>query len=153
MRFQILGPTHVVDDDGGPVALGGPRVRALLTLLALHAGRIVGADQLVDGMYGPRPPEGVANALQSQVSRLRRALGRDLVEFHPAGYRLVADPQDVDARRFEQLTGAGRQALTGGEPARAAALLREALELWRGAPLAVAPHAEATGQRLPAGPG
>ncbi|MFC7588959.1 hypothetical protein ACFQYP_38660 [Nonomuraea antimicrobica] len=57
MRFQILGPTHVVDDDGGPVALGGPRVRALLTLLALHAGRIVGADQLVDGMYGPRPPK------------------------------------------------------------------------------------------------
>ncbi|MFC7588960.1 BTAD domain-containing putative transcriptional regulator [Nonomuraea antimicrobica] len=70
------------------------------------------------------------------------------MEFHPAGYRLVADPQDVDARRFEQLTGAGRQALTGGEPARAAALLREALELWRGAPLADAPHAEAAAAAL-----
>ncbi|MCF6474398.1 AfsR/SARP family transcriptional regulator [Nonomuraea sp. MG754425] len=143
MRFQILGPTHVLEDDGEPVILGGPRVRALLTLLALHAGRVVGADQLVAGMYGPRPPEGVANALQSQVSRLRRALGRDLVEFHPAGYRLVADPRDVDARRFELLTSDGRQALAAGEPERAAALLREALELWRGAALADVPHAEA----------
>ncbi|MFG1707708.1 BTAD domain-containing putative transcriptional regulator [Nonomuraea sp. M3C6] len=151
MRFQILGPTNVLGEDGEPIALGGPRVRALLTLLALHAGHIVGAEQLVDGMYGPRPPEGVANALQSQVSRLRRALGRDLVEFHPAGYRLVADPQDVDARRFELLTQAGRQALAGGDPHEAATLLREALELWRGAgarPLSDAPHAEAAAAAL-----
>ncbi|NUR85397.1 MAG: hypothetical protein HOY71_15045, partial [Nonomuraea sp.] len=88
MRFEILGPTRVLDEDGVPVALGGPRVRALLTLLALHAGHVVAADRLADGLYGPRPPEGTANALQSQVSRLRRVLGRDLVEFHPAGYRL-----------------------------------------------------------------
>ncbi|MGR6923024.1 BTAD domain-containing putative transcriptional regulator [[Actinomadura] parvosata] len=148
MRFQILGPTNVLDEDGEQVPLGGPRVRALLTLLALHAGRIVGAEQLVDGMYGPRPPEGVANALQSQVSRLRRALGRDLVEFHPAGYRLIADPHDVDARRFELLTAEGRQALAGGDPERAAMLLREALELWRGAPLADAPHAGAAAAAL-----
>ncbi|WP_188190832.1 BTAD domain-containing putative transcriptional regulator [Nonomuraea sp. SYSU D8015] len=148
MRFQILGPTTALGEDGKPVALGGPRVRALLALLALHAGRIVGADQLVEGMYGPHPPEGVANALQSQVSRLRRALGKDLVEFHPAGYRLVADPQDVDARRFEQLAQAGRQALAGGDPGRAASLLREALELWRGAPLADAPYAEAAATAL-----
>ncbi|MFI9597302.1 AfsR/SARP family transcriptional regulator [Nonomuraea sp. NPDC052265] len=141
MRFEILGPTSVLDEDGAPVALGGPRVRALLTLLALNAGRVVGAGQLVDGLYGPRPPDGVANALQSQVSRLRRALGRDLVEFHPAGYRLVADPQDVDARRFELLAGDGRRALAAGDARRAAALLSEALELWRGVPLADAPHA------------
>ncbi|MEV0617826.1 BTAD domain-containing putative transcriptional regulator [Nonomuraea sp. NPDC050404] len=148
MRFQILGPTSVLDEDGEQVVLGGPRVRALLTLLALHAGHIVGAEQLVDGMYGTRPPEGVANALQSQVSRLRRALGRDLVEFHAAGYRLVADPQDVDARRFEFLTRSGRQALADGDAWRAAALLREGLELWRGAPLADAPHAEAAAAAL-----
>ncbi|TDD48058.1 tetratricopeptide repeat protein [Nonomuraea terrae] len=148
MRFQILGPTAALGEDGEPIALGGPRVRALLTLLALHAGRVVGAEQLIDGMYGADPPDGVANALQSQVSRLRRALGRDLVEFHPAGYRLVADPQDVDARRFELLARAGRQALTGGDPERAAALLREALDLWRGTPLADAPHAEAAAAAL-----
>ncbi|MGN9782135.1 BTAD domain-containing putative transcriptional regulator [Nonomuraea sp. ZG12] len=148
MRFDILGPTEVRDDSGAPVALGGPRVRALLALLALEADRIVGSDRLVDVLYGTRPPDGVANALQSQVSRLRRALGRDRVEFHPAGYRLVADPLDVDAHRFERLAAAGRQALTGGDPRRAAALLREGLELWRGVPLADAPHAEAAAARL-----
>ncbi|MCK2221474.1 tetratricopeptide repeat protein [Actinomadura sp. ATCC 31491] len=141
MRFQILGPTAALGEDGEPVALGGPRVRALLALLALHAGRVVAADRLVAGLYGPEPPEGVANALQSQVSRLRRALGRDLVEFHPAGYRLAADPSEVDARRFEQLAADGRRALAAGDPGRAAELLREGLELWRGAPLADAPHA------------
>ncbi|MEU1727749.1 BTAD domain-containing putative transcriptional regulator [Nonomuraea sp. NPDC005692] len=141
MRFEILGPTSVLDEDGAPVALGGPRVRALLTLLALNAGRVVDAGRLVDDLYGPHPPDGVANALQSQVSRLRRALGRDLVEFHPAGYRLVADPHDVDARRFELLALDGRRALVAGDAGRAAALLGEALELWRGAPLADAPHA------------
>ncbi|SDL65413.1 Predicted ATPase [Nonomuraea maritima] len=147
MRFHILGPTEVLDDDR-PIALGGPRVRALLTLLALHAGRVVDAGRLADGLYGTDPPEGVANALQSQVSRLRRALGRDLVEFHPTGYRLVADPQDVDARRFELLAQAGRQALAAGDPGRAAALLRDALDLWRGAPLADAPHAGAAATAL-----
>ncbi|MEV4807072.1 BTAD domain-containing putative transcriptional regulator [Nonomuraea sp. NPDC049421] len=148
MRFQILGPTTAWRADGEPVELGGPRVRALLTLLALDAGRIVTAGHLVDGMYGARPPEGVANALQSQVSRLRRALGRDRVEFHPAGYRLVADPEDVDARRFELLIRDGRQALAGGDPERAAALLRAGLDLWRGAPLADAPHAGAAAAAL-----
>ncbi|MEV5897478.1 BTAD domain-containing putative transcriptional regulator [Nonomuraea fuscirosea] len=148
MRFQILGPTIALGEDGEPVVLGGPRGRALLTLLALHAGRIVSGEQLVAGMYGARPPEGVSNALQSQVSRLRRSLGRDLVEFHPAGYRLIVDPQDVDAGRFEQLARAGGQALAGGDPDRAATLLREALELWRGAPLADAPHAEAAATEL-----
>ena len=148
MRFDILGPTEVRDDGGAPVALGGPRVRALLALLALESGRIVDAERLVDLLYGTRPPGGVANALQSQVSRLRRALGRDRVEFHPSGYRLVADPLDVDAHRFERLAAEGGQALAGGDPRRAAALLREGLELWRGAPLADAPHAEAAAARL-----
>ncbi|MGW0477647.1 BTAD domain-containing putative transcriptional regulator [Nonomuraea sp. NPDC003214] len=148
MRFEILGPSAALGDDGTPVPLGGPRVRALLALLALEAGRVVGAEQLVDGLYGSRPPEGVANALQSQVSRLRRVLGRDRVEFHPAGYRLVADPLDVDAHRFERLAGQGREALAAGDARRAAALLREALELWRGTALADAPHAEAAAARL-----
>ncbi|WP_343954887.1 AfsR/SARP family transcriptional regulator, partial [Nonomuraea longicatena] len=136
MRFEILGPARVVGPDGRELPLGGPRVRALLVLLALGAGRIVAAEQLIDDLYGTDPPDGVANALQSQVSRLRRALGRDLVEFHPAGYRLAVDPLQVDAHRFERLAADGRQALTSGDPATAAQVLREALSLWRGAPLA-----------------
>ncbi|RAO10227.1 BTAD domain-containing putative transcriptional regulator [Micromonospora noduli] len=138
MRFRILGPTQVVLADGREVPVGGPRLRALLALLLLDAGRVVSAERLIDGLYGEHPPRGAANALQSQVSRLRQALpaGHDPVEFHPAGYRLAVDPDDVDAYRFERLAEAGRRALVGGDWHRAAAVLREALELWRGPALA-----------------
>lgn len=103
MRFGILGPVEVRASDGAPVSVGGPRVRSLLALLLLDAGRVVTAERLIDGLYGEEPPAGAANALQSQVSRLRRGLGAgsdDLVEFHPAGYRLAVDRDDVDAHRF-----------------------------------------------------
>ncbi|WP_330439140.1 winged helix-turn-helix domain-containing protein [Micromonospora sp. NBC_00821] len=138
MRFRILGPTQVVLADGREVPVGGPRLRALLALLLLDAGRVVSAERLIDGLYGEHPPRGAANALQSQVSRLRQALpaGHDPVEFHPAGYRLAVDPDDVDAYRFERLAGAGRRALVDGDWPRAATVLREALELWRGPALA-----------------
>ncbi|MFI6784159.1 BTAD domain-containing putative transcriptional regulator [Micromonospora sp. NPDC050276] len=138
MRFRILGPTQVVLADGREVPVGGPRLRALLALLLLDAGRVVSTERLIDGLYGDHPPRGAANALQSQVSRLRQALpaGHDPVEFHPAGYRLAVDPDDVDAYRFERLAEAGRRALVDGDWPRAAAVLREALELWRGPALA-----------------
>ncbi|RKN35488.1 BTAD domain-containing putative transcriptional regulator [Micromonospora musae] len=139
MRFGILGATEVHRADGRRLTVGGPRLRALLALLLLDAGRVVPRDRLVDGLYGDDPPAGVANALQSQVSRLRHLLSSgpvDPVEFHPAGYRLAVDPDDVDAHRFTRLADAGRLALTAGDHHRATDLLREALTLWRGEPLA-----------------
>ncbi|WP_433182572.1 BTAD domain-containing putative transcriptional regulator [Actinoallomurus sp. CA-150999] len=152
MRFGILGPLEVRASDGVPVAVGGPRVRALLALLLLDAGRVVTAERLIDALYGEDPPAGVANALQSQVSRLRRGLrAADLVELHPAGYRLAVEPDDVDALRFERLARDGRRALAAGDHARAAALLREGLDLWRGPALAdvtAASYAEAQAVRL-----
>ncbi|GIG58230.1 SARP family transcriptional regulator [Longispora fulva] len=152
MIFTILGPVEARHADGTPVAVGGPRVRGLLALLLLDAGRLVPTERLVDGLYGEHPPTGAANALQSQVSRLRRGLGdSDLVEFHPAGYRLAVDPQDVDAHRFERLARDGQRALAAGDHAGAADLLREALDLWRGPALADvtdAPFAEGQAARL-----
>ncbi|MEV4823724.1 BTAD domain-containing putative transcriptional regulator [Micromonospora sp. NPDC049274] len=138
MRFRVLGPTQVLLADGREIAVGGPRLRALLVLLLLDAGRVVSAERLIDGLYGEHPPRGAANALQSLVSRLRQALPAEHtpVEFHPAGYRLAVDPADVDAYRFERLAEAGRRALVGGDWHRAAAVLHEALELWRGPALA-----------------
>ncbi|WP_410658537.1 BTAD domain-containing putative transcriptional regulator [Amycolatopsis sp. lyj-112] len=133
MRFGVLGATAVRREDGTTVPVGGPRVRTLLALLALEAGRVVPAERLIDGLYGERPPEGVANALQSQVSRLRAAL-KDLapVEFSPAGYRLAVEPDDVDVHRFERLAAEGRRTLAAGDATHAAGLLSEALGLWRG---------------------
>ncbi|MEV4381496.1 BTAD domain-containing putative transcriptional regulator [Streptosporangium sp. NPDC049644] len=137
MRFGILGTTRVWHDDGGEVAVGGPALRALLGLLLARAGEVVTADLLVDDLYGARPRDGAAHALQSQVSRLRRLLGPQVeIEAVSSGYRLSAGPGDLDAHRFERLSDEGRQALRDGDPTGAAVLLREALDLWRGPALA-----------------
>ncbi|MGI5499523.1 BTAD domain-containing putative transcriptional regulator [Lentzea sp. CA-135723] len=130
MRFGVLGPVQV---DGVEVA--APRQRALLAMLVLDAGRIVGHDQLIGGLYS-QPPAGAANALQSQVSRLRRAVPGLVIEHHPAGYRLVADPAEVDHLVCSSLLDAGRAA--------------EALALWRGPALAdvEAPFVQVARQNL-----
>ena len=71
------------------------------------------------------------------VSRLRKALGdAEAIATTPAGYRLRVRPGELDAERFERGVEAGRRALAAGEPERAGALLRDALALWRGPPLA-----------------
>lgn len=134
MWFGILGAVEVRQPDGNLMAVGGPRVRSLLALLLIDADRVVTTERLVDGLYGDEPPVGASNALQSQISRLRRGLKDEggIVEFHPAGYRIAVDPDQVDVHRFERLAIRGRRALNAGEHATAAALLREALGLWRG---------------------
>ncbi|GLZ30026.1 SARP family transcriptional regulator [Lentzea sp. NBRC 105346] len=148
MLFGILGPLEARSADG-PVALGGPRPRSLLALLLLEAGHVVPTDRLIDGLYGEDPPGDAANALQGQVSRLRRALGSGApIEFHPAGYRLVVDPDDVDAHRFQHLAAAGRQALEAGDARAASDVLREALALWRGPALADVTVASGQAARL-----
>ncbi|MFC4909871.1 BTAD domain-containing putative transcriptional regulator [Actinomadura gamaensis] len=151
MEFGVLGPVEAWVD-GESVAVGGPRVRALLAMLALAAGRVVTSEHLIDGLYGEDAPAGASNALQSQVSRLRRGLGdASLIEGHPAGYRLCVPEKHVDALRFAELARDGRRALDGGEAAWAVEVLEEAVGLWRGPALAdvrVAPFAEGQAARL-----
>ncbi len=135
MRFGILGETRVWRDDGIEVPLGGPARRALLALLLIRPGQVVPSDRLIEEI----DPDAVlsAHALQSQVSRLRTALGpAAAIERSGAGYRIVVTDDDVDACRFERLAGQGRMALRDGEAERAVTLLREALDLWRGPALA-----------------
>ncbi|MFC3891493.1 BTAD domain-containing putative transcriptional regulator [Lentzea rhizosphaerae] len=136
MHVGILGPVEAHSPDG-KVAVGGPRPRTLLAMLALRVGEIVPLDRLIDELYGSQPPSDAANALQGQVSRLRRALGRaELIEFHPAGYRLALEPDQVDACRFATLAAEGREALEQGDAQAAESLFSEALQLWRGPALA-----------------
>ncbi|WP_203863381.1 AfsR/SARP family transcriptional regulator, partial [Planobispora rosea] len=171
MWFGVLGSLEV-RLGGRSVAVGGPRLRALLAMLLLDAGRVVAAERLVNGLYGDEPPANAANALQAQVSRLRRLLGEtvdgggsgsgsggggggggggELIVHHPAGYLLAVGPDDVDAHRFERLAAEGRAALAAGDHRRAAGALDEALGLWRGPALADvgdAPFAAAQAVRL-----
>lgn len=135
MRIEVLGPLGVWDGEGRPVEVGGTRLRALLVLLALQPGRLVTTEALIDGLWGDDPPGGATNALQSLVSRLRKA-GVE-VESKPAGYLLPITKDDVDACRFEALAAAGRY--------------EEAEREWRGPALADvldAPFAQAVATRL-----
>ncbi len=138
MDFGILGPLEVSDGDA-VLAVPGPRQRALLALLVVHVGEVVSIDRLVETIWADDPPANPKNALHSQISQLRRNLhdqDQDLVASRPPGYVLRAEPDHVDAVRFERLARDGRQALHDGDVDRALSRLTGALALWRGAPLA-----------------
>jgi DNA-binding SARP family transcriptional activator len=97
----------------------------------------VSAGRLALALWGDDAPERASKTVQVHVWRLRKALGEaDLIATTPGGYCLRVGPDDLDAARFERLVDDGRRALTADEPVRAAAILREALSLWRGRPLA-----------------
>ncbi|MHC3472538.1 AfsR/SARP family transcriptional regulator [Streptomyces sp. 7R007] len=147
VRYRILGTTQALRPDGTAVPLGGARLRALLTVLALRPGRVVTASLLVDEVWDGDPPADATGALQALVGRLRRALGADAVASAEGGYRLTAGPDDVDLHRFERLTGEGTRALADGDPAKAAVVLDDALALWRGPVLADLPGRAAESAR------
>ncbi|WP_329116428.1 AfsR/SARP family transcriptional regulator [Streptomyces sp. NBC_01465] len=147
MRYRLLTTTQAVRDDGTAVPLGGSRLRALLTVLALRAGRTVPVGVLVGEVWDGEPPADEAGALQALVARLRRALGHGAVASDDGGYRLCADPDDVDLYRFERLAGEGTRALEAGDPVKAAALLEDALALWQGEVLADLPDRTALAAR------
>jgi YVTN family beta-propeller protein len=128
MEFRILGPLEVVDG-GQPVAVHRGKEQALLAYLLLHANELVPTDRLIDELWGERPPPTVRKNLQNAVSQLRKSLGNGRLVTQPPGYRFRVDPGELDLHRFEQLVAQGRKE---GNPE----LLREALEIWRGEPLA-----------------
>ncbi|MFF4125225.1 BTAD domain-containing putative transcriptional regulator [Microbispora rosea] len=149
MRIALLGPLEVRDDTGAPVEIAGIRLRTLLARLALSPGRRVPAEALIDAVWPDEPPAGATNALQSLVSRLRRALPageRTRLQSRPAGYLLSLALDETDVGRLEALVAAGRTARDGDGDgdgdggseglALAARRFAEALALWRGEPLA-----------------
>ncbi|MFJ2441987.1 AfsR/SARP family transcriptional regulator [Streptomyces sp. NPDC087658] len=147
MRYRVLGTTRALTADGTPVPLGGTRLRALLTVLALRPGRTVPVGALIDEVWGGEPPADPVGALQALIGRLRRALGPAAVASENGGYRLCATEEDIDLHRFGGLAGEGARALAGGDPDRAASLLDEALALWTGPALADLPDRTAEAAR------
>ncbi|MGW2709744.1 BTAD domain-containing putative transcriptional regulator, partial [Streptomyces sp. NPDC001356] len=130
MRFGVLGPLAVWDDQGEPLRVPETKVRALLADLLAHDGGPVSADRLVHDLWGDRPPGNPAGALQAKVSQLRRVVGRERLARQPPGYRLILGPSDdVDTERFGRLVTEARRAM---DPRARAALLTEAVGLWRG---------------------
>jgi predicted ATPase/DNA-binding SARP family transcriptional activator len=141
VEFRLLGPLEVVDE-GRRLTLGGKQ-RALLALFLLHAGEVVSRDRLIEGLWRDSPTPGAEATLRAYLSRLRSELGAGRVVRRSPGYLLALDPGELDASRFVQLAGAGREALARGRAGEAADLLRSALALWRG------PVAEGDADELP----
>lgn len=141
LRLCLSGPVEVVVRQG-PVDLGPPQRRAVLAALAVDTGRPVPVEALIERVWGADPPEGARRALYAHVARIRRLAERldDAGEGtlpllrRAGGYQLDIDPDRVDLHRFHRLAGLARQ--SGRPDDMRAALLREALSLWRGEPLA-----------------
>ncbi|WP_229712973.1 BTAD domain-containing putative transcriptional regulator [Streptomyces fuscichromogenes] len=149
MRYRILGTAQATDEQGAPIPVGGPRLRALLTVLALHPARTLTPEILIQEIWAADddPPQDAPAALQALVGRLRRSLGKDSITSGPGGYRLAATADDVDLHVFERQVREGGQALAAGDPAAAHRLLTEALALWRGPALADLPDRVAAAVR------
>jgi DNA-binding SARP family transcriptional activator len=149
MHARLLGALEV-DDGRTPVPLGAPGERALLARLLLDANRTVPVDRLVDDCWGQAVPDTAVKILHVRVSRLRKVLPAGALVTRAPGYAAQIGPEALDLVRFDRLREQGRAALAGGSTARAAALLRDALALWRGPALAEfgEPFAAIEGRRL-----
>jgi class 3 adenylate cyclase/DNA-binding SARP family transcriptional activator len=142
MEFRILGPLEV-RADGVALALGGTKQRALLAVLLLCANEVVPTDELTNALW-EKPPGNATKAVQVYVSRLRKSLQAEAPTSRPPGYVLELEPEQLDLARFQRLVEEARR-----NPSGAAALLGEALDLWRGPALAEFAHEPfARGERI-----
>ena len=118
--YRATRPASGAGRDRAPGPRRRPSAAVLLTLLALNAGRVVSADSLAGEIWPDDPPGNPGNALQTLVSRLRGELRQagigDVIESHPAGYRLAVPPEAVDVMAFEALVARGRRALAASSP-------------------------------------
>ena len=139
MEYRILGPLEVVQD-GTPVDLGSPKQRAVLAALVLESGRVVAAERLIDQVWGDDAPANVNASLQAYVSNLRRLLRDDSVTSpivrQAPGYRLDIADDRIDVQRFVAAADAAHSAVEARDWPGAVAAAQDALDLWRGDPLA-----------------
>jgi WD40 repeat protein/DNA-binding SARP family transcriptional activator/tRNA A-37 threonylcarbamoyl transferase component Bud32 len=135
IRFHALGGV-MVTADGREVTVGGPRQRRLLTMLLIHRNEVVSADRLTDAVFAGEPTPGAATTMRSYIARVRKVVqvngsGAAVVTQAP-GYRLQVPDDAYDVARFETGLAEGRALLSRDDPVTAAAVLAEALALWRG---------------------
>jgi DNA-binding SARP family transcriptional activator/class 3 adenylate cyclase/tetratricopeptide (TPR) repeat protein len=143
IEFLVLGPLEARRGER-QLKLGSIKHRMVLAKLLLHANQVISTDELIDTVWGERPPPTVRQSLQNHVAALRRVIEqagtpvgqpRTLLTRDP-GYLLQVDPDQVDLHRFRRLVDEGRAALEGGAPCKAGKLLHQAVSLWRGPVLA-----------------
>jgi DNA-binding SARP family transcriptional activator len=135
VEFRLLGPLEIVDEDQ-LVDVGRGRQRALVALLLVRANEVVPVDGLIEALWNGEEPPSARQIVQNYVLRLRRALGTQRVKTNSGGYALMARADEIDSRRAEALLATGREALRSDHLEEAERLFAQALQLWRGEPLA-----------------
>ncbi|MEU6807625.1 AMP-binding protein [Streptomyces sp. NPDC046831] len=140
LRIGVLGPLEIraQGEDRTPTA---PMARRALAALLLNANRLVSTSALIEELWEADPPRLARKTVQTYVYQIRKALhcpvdGSERVRTGPNGYRIALQPGELDLWEFEHQVARARTALSEGDPRTAAALLRQALALWRGEPFA-----------------
>jgi DNA-binding SARP family transcriptional activator len=156
LKFAVLGPVRAWRGNA-ELGVGAPQQQAVLAMLLLANGRQVALDAVISGLWDDDPPLAATGTVRTYVSRLRHRLGcagRDgaagVIESAGAGYVLPAPAGALDLDVFTRLTR-DAQRERASAPAgmtKAAALLRDALELGQGTPLAGVPGPYAESQRV-----
>ncbi|MFF0493813.1 BTAD domain-containing putative transcriptional regulator [Nocardia sp. NPDC003482] len=135
--IRVLGPVRLLVD-GVPVAVGGPKPRALLASLTVNRRRAVASQALADLVWNEQPPDAYSASLQVFVSNIRKALRNsgvdpaEVLRTEASGYRLDIPDEACDLGRFEAARRAGAEAAAAGAHERAARLYGTALEQWSG---------------------
>lgn len=132
MDIRVLGRVQARADDGSEIPVGRERIRAVLGMLALGAPQMVTADEIIDALWSASDTAKPESALQMSISRLRTALGEEIIETTAGGYRLTVDEASIDLGRFRALVRRGRQMHALGQHLAAAEALTQALREWRG---------------------
>lgn len=146
---QVLGRLRVWHGDR-EVDAGPPARRHMLGILALNAGRLTKRRELIEGLWGERPPSSAVNVLHTHAKHLRRILDPErtprgqsgVLSTVGDGYLLRLPDDALDLWRFRRTVRAAREAEDGGDPARALTLFRDALRLWQDDPLCDVPALE-----------
>jgi len=149
VRISVLGPPRVwwrpgpagSDNEGTEREITSafqPRLRELLVFLALHPDG-ASREALIAALWATSPPERTTNAMNTSLSRLRRALTAaaegslsELVLIGEGRYRLDPDLVEVDYWSFAAAVTARRAATTDHQRVRA---YRHIVDSYRG-PLA-----------------
>ena len=146
LRYSVLGPVRV-HRGAMAVPLGRPQEQALLCALLLRDGRTATAQELVDAIWEGEPPARVIASLRTHAFRLRKTLGAGVLISRAGGYALAPAPGALDTQVCEAFAWQAGQARDAGDLLRARGLLRSALRLWDGEPLAGIPGPYACIQR------
>lgn len=145
MEIRVLGPL-TFSCEGRELAVTAPKPRKVLTLMLLSSGFIVPTRSLMTEVWGEHPPRSAATTLQTYILQLRRSLGtvldipaatiaKKVLITCESGYMLRTAGMNFDLPEYESLAQQGRFAFSNGDYAKAARIIDEALDLWRGSAL------------------